>query len=81
MEVVQGILEVGKVIVVKSRSLYVFVYKNKKVMVKKLKKLKPRSICQGILYHAMGNLPSYIVCDSKIYLNYGFFSFHITKYE
>lgn len=42
MELVQGILEVGKVIVVKSRSLYVFMYKNKKVMVKKLKKAKAK---------------------------------------
>lgn len=37
--------------------------------VKKLKKLKPRHICQGILHRAMGILPSYIVCDSEIYLN------------
>ena len=70
---VQGILEVGKVVIVKSRSLYVCVYKSNKVMVKKLKKLKPRNICQGILHRAMGNLPSYIVCDSEIYLNDGLF--------
>lgn len=69
MEVVQGILEVGKIVVVKSRSLYVCVYKSNKVTVKKLKKLKPRNICQGILHRAMGNLPSYIVCDSERYLN------------
>jgi len=73
--VVQGILEVGKVAVVKSRSLYVCVYKINKVTVKKLNKLKPRNVCQGILHRAMGNLPSYIVCDSEIYLNDGFFFF------
>lgn len=44
-------------------------YKSNKVTVKKLKKLKPRHICQGILHRAMGILPSYIVCDSEIYLN------------
>lgn len=69
MEVVQGILEVGKVVVVKSRRFYVCVYMSYKVIVKKLKKLKPRNIRQGILHRAIGNLPSYIVCDSEIYLN------------
>lgn len=82
MEVVREILEVGKVVVVKSRSLYVCVYKSNKVTVKKLRKLKPRNICQGIPHHAMGNMPSYIVCDSEIYLNdVFFFSLHVTKCE
>lgn len=49
MEVVQRILEVGKVVVVKSRSFYVCVCMSNKVTVKKLKKLKPRNIRQGIL--------------------------------
>lgn len=69
MKTVQGILEVSEVAVVKFRSLRAFVYKSNKETVKKLKKLKPRNICQGILHRAMGNLPSYILCDSEIYLN------------
>lgn len=64
MEVVHEILESDSVVAVKSRSLYVCEYKRNKVMVKKLKKLKPSNICQGILHHAMGNLPNYIVRDT-----------------
>lgn len=76
MKVAQGIFEVGQVVVIKFRSLYACVYnKSNKVTVKKLKKLKPRNICQGILDHTMGNLPSYIVCDSEIYLNVFYFFF------
>lgn len=60
MEAVHAILESDSV---KSRSLYDCVYKSNKVMVKKLKKLKPSNICQGILHHAMGNQPNYIVRD------------------
>lgn len=80
MEAVHKILESDCVVAVKFRSLHVYVYNSKKVMVKKLKKLKPSNICQGILHHAMGNLPNYIVRD--ILEGWaGFFSFHITKCE
>lgn len=63
MEAVYKILESDSVVAVKSRSLYVSICKSNKAMVKKLKKLKPSNICQGILHHTMGNLPNYIVRD------------------
>lgn len=63
MEVVHDILESDSVVAVKSRSLYACVCNSNKVMVKKLKKLKPSNICQGTLHHAVGNLPNYIVRD------------------